>query len=224
MVEQIKKYKKRIYVLSAILVAGVPFLIHCLFKLHIGNDFLIAEWSAGDILLYYGTMLLGVVTIYLAYVAVKQTQIANDTNNRLLKINEMERKVFLKLNLCECEIKNENNIKFVSIYLENMTNNVIIDCDIKSSDKLLVDTNWSFDQESKNGIVVTKFESITGNGLIEEDKKLKYTLAVKKYKSPFLLISFKTISKSIYGLETIQYYNIIFINESFLGYKTLVEE
>lgn len=224
MIELMKKYKKKIYILIAILVLGVPCLIHCLFKLHSECGFLIAEWSAGDILSYYGTMLLGLITIYLAYVAVKQTQVANDINNRLLKIDEMERKAFLKLNLYESEIEDRDNIKFISVCFENLTDNLIIDFDIESSKKLLLKTNWVFDQESKNGIVVTEFESITGQGLIEEDKKLKYTFAIKKYTCPFLLISFKTVSKSIYGLETTQDYNIILTNKAFSGYKTLVEE
>lgn len=82
MLELIKKYKKRVCILITIFAFGVPFLIHCLFKVPAIYDFFVAEWSAGDLLSYYGTMILGLITIYLAYVAVKQTQAANDTNNR----------------------------------------------------------------------------------------------------------------------------------------------
>lgn len=224
MFEIIKKYKKRICILITIFVLGVPFLIHCLFKLHSRYDFFVAEWSAGDILSYCGTMLLGLVTIYLAYVAVKQTQAANDTNDRLLKIEEMERKAFVKLNLDESKIEERDDIKFVKVCFENLTNNLIVDFDIENSRALLFKTNWVFDQESEKGIIVTRFESITGDGMIEDDKKLFYSFAVRKYECPFLIISFKSISKSLYGLVTIQDYNITLVGTNFSGYKTLVEE
>lgn len=219
-----KKKIRRWGIVLLILIIGVPFGIHCLFKLNCGCDFLIAEWSAGDILSYYGTVILGGITVYLSYIALEQNQAANDINNRLLKIDEMERKAVLKLNLSESEITDEGNIKFVSICFENMTNNVIVDLNIEKSEKLLLKSNWVFNQENENGIIVTKFESISGQGLIEEEKKLRYTFTIKNYDCKFLLLSFKTVSKSIYGLETTQNYNIILTDSIFNGYKTLVEE
>lgn len=212
-----KRNRKTNYLLIIIFVFGVPFVIHCLFKLQSSCDFFVAEWSAGDILSYYGTVTLGLITIYLACVA-------NNTNKRLLEIDEMERKAFLKLNLYESKIDIEDTIKFIEICFENTTDNLIVDFSIEGSEKLLLKTNWRHNQESENGIVVTKFESITGRGLIEEDKKLVYTLAVKKYNSPFLLISFRTVCKSVYGLVSTQVYNIVLTNDVFNGYKTVVED
>lgn len=84
--------------------------------------------------------------------------------------------------------------------------------------------SWVFDQESESGIVVTEFESICTHGWIREGKNLECTLAIKKYTCLSLLISFKTVSESIYGLETIQNYNIQLIDKEFYGYCTLVEE
>lgn len=65
---------------------------------------------------------------------------------------------------------------------------------------------------------------ITGEGLIQEDRTITYTFAVKKYENPFLLISFKSVSESIYGLVSTQNYNIMLMDNDFHGYKTSIEK
>lgn len=82
-------------------------------------------------------MLLGLITIYLAYIAVKQTQIANNTNNRLLKIEEIERKAFLKLDLNKSKIEDIDDVTFITVCFENIIDNLIIVFNIKNSKKLL---------------------------------------------------------------------------------------
>ena len=221
----IKWIKKKIsYILCISLVLGIHFIIHCLFKVHIKCDFFRAEWSAGEVLSYYGTILLGWITVYLAYVAVKQTEVANDMNKRLLKMSEMERKAILKINFHESKVTEEENIKYVTICFENITSNKVVECNAEGSNKLLVESNWELNKDNEGGVIVTEFDLISGNGLIEENKRMEFTFEVKKYSSPFLFLSFKTVSKTIYDLETVQYYNVILIKNTFMGYTTLMAE
>mgnify|MGYP004460842017 FL=1 len=52
MLEWIKKHKVFMCICFVFIVIGVPFIIHCLFKLHPTEkySFFIAEWSAGELL------------------------------------------------------------------------------------------------------------------------------------------------------------------------------
>lgn len=56
MLEWIKRHKVFVIICFVIIVIGVPFAIHCLFKIHPTEDydFFVSEWSAGELLQYYG--------------------------------------------------------------------------------------------------------------------------------------------------------------------------
>ena len=46
-------------------IFGVPLIIHILFKLHPNIDFFVAEWTAGELLSYYGSILAFLGTVIL---------------------------------------------------------------------------------------------------------------------------------------------------------------
>ena len=54
MLEWIKRHKVFVIICFVIIVIGVPFAIHCLFKIHPTEDydFFVAEWSAGELLFW----------------------------------------------------------------------------------------------------------------------------------------------------------------------------
>ena len=52
-----KKHKKLIAFITFMIIFGIPFIIHVLFKLHSNIDFFVAEWTAGELLSYYGSIL-----------------------------------------------------------------------------------------------------------------------------------------------------------------------
>lgn len=55
-------------------VIVVPALINWVFKLHTPYNFLVAEWSAGDVLSFYGAMLASVATIVGVYLSIDYAQ------------------------------------------------------------------------------------------------------------------------------------------------------
>ena len=57
MKERIKKHKYSIVAVIVFLVIIIPLAIHCLFKIHPSMPFFAAEWDAGDLLQFYGTLL-----------------------------------------------------------------------------------------------------------------------------------------------------------------------
>ncbi len=80
-----------------VLVFTIPLVVvHILFKTTAIHNWFVAEWSAGEILAYVagfeallGTIILGLVSVY-------QNDKANETNDRLMKMQEEQRRFQIK--------------------------------------------------------------------------------------------------------------------------------
>ncbi len=76
-------------ILLIIAVIFLPVLsIHFLFKFHSNCYWIESEWSAGEILSYFGDVLSFIGTISLGAIAVAQTEKANALNGELLKLEK----------------------------------------------------------------------------------------------------------------------------------------
>ena len=77
--------KTILYILGTLILFVLPLLIvHLLFKWNSGIDFFVAEWSAGDVLAYIGTMLTFIGTIALSYMALKASNKANELSQKVI--------------------------------------------------------------------------------------------------------------------------------------------
>lgn len=70
-----KNHKKLIAFTIFMVIFGVPLIIHILFKLHPNVDFFVAEWTAGELLSYYGSILAFLGTVILGALSLYQNQI-----------------------------------------------------------------------------------------------------------------------------------------------------
>lgn len=83
-----KKHKKAI-ILCAILTLFVPLiLVHLLFKWHSKVEFWAAEWSAGELLEYIGTMLTFLGTMVLSYLALRASLKANELSKKVIDLEQ----------------------------------------------------------------------------------------------------------------------------------------
>jgi len=86
--EVLKKYKKTI-ILTSLICFIIPLLvIHCLFKWYSGIEFLVAEWTAGELLGYVGTILSFVGTVILGILALQASQKANKLSEKVIDIEK----------------------------------------------------------------------------------------------------------------------------------------
>lgn len=117
MLEMIKKHKVLICIAVILLIAGVPLLIHLLFKIDINILFFQAEWTAGEILQYYASILTLVPTTILSMAALNYTISSKiDDDKWKKKINagiicNEKIKVYFsdaKLRMCNISIEFEN--------------------------------------------------------------------------------------------------------------------
>lgn len=115
-----KWYKKRwIWLLAVggflLLFFGIPLIINwCYTKVkHFPTD-----WSGGDALQFYGTVLSFIGTVMLSILALRQNNKANDISERMLKIEETKEKPYLSL----CGLNNEgqkiDNYRYIIFFVE----------------------------------------------------------------------------------------------------------
>lgn len=82
-----KKYKT-VIIVWLILLAIIPLIVHLLFKWYCGIDFLVAEWSAGELLGYIGTMLTLIGTMILSLLALQASKKANDLSEKVIQMEQ----------------------------------------------------------------------------------------------------------------------------------------
>lgn len=85
-----KKHKTKIIVWSMIGIFCPLIIVHLLFKWKTGVDFFEAEWSAGELLEYIGTILTFISTIILSVLALHSSNKANKLSEKVIE-NEQDR-------------------------------------------------------------------------------------------------------------------------------------
>ncbi len=83
-----KKHKVKI-IIWTLIVAFVPLItVHLMFKWYSGIDFFVAEWSAGELLGYIGTMLTFAGTIIFSILALQASNKANALSKKVIEIEQ----------------------------------------------------------------------------------------------------------------------------------------
>lgn len=81
-----KKYYKKILAFVILTVLVIPTIIHIAFKISPSIDFMKAEWTAGDILSFYGGLIASVFTVIGVYLSIQYSRenYSEDVKNRVL--------------------------------------------------------------------------------------------------------------------------------------------
>lgn len=110
-------------IIFALLVLVVPILINESYK---SNSGYITLWGANELLLYFGSVISAMGTIFIGIIAFLQNNRANDINDRLLKLQEVNSTPFLHLDISWCKITSFKDREIdILIGLRNETNSVI---------------------------------------------------------------------------------------------------
>lgn len=122
-----QKIKEIIIGCLLILLIGVPFIVHCLYKIKSSNVFWIAEWSAGEFLAYYGSVLSFIATIMLSTLALWQNEIIRKESNRhTALLEEMEQNKYSPYFVIT-NIGEKNGHSNIIINISNITDNIALD-------------------------------------------------------------------------------------------------
>lgn len=82
MFDWIKKHKIFVFIIAITVTLGVPVIIHIVFKIDSGISFLEAEWEAGDVLAYYGSILSFIGTVVLGALALYQNKLIKEESEK----------------------------------------------------------------------------------------------------------------------------------------------
>lgn len=124
MFEWMKKHKKLIAFITFMIIFGIPFIIHILFKLRSNIDFFVAEWSAGELLSYYGSILAFLGTVILGALSLYQNQIIKrESDKRTELLEQRERESNMPRFRLNHMISQGNNSK-LKFSIENISPNV----------------------------------------------------------------------------------------------------
>lgn len=127
-----KKTIKNIVILLILGIVGIPVVIHILFKINLNVDWIQAEWTAGESLLYYGSVLSFIGTFLLSMLALWQNhiiKIENDKHTHYLEQLEMKRYTPL---FSANKTMSEKCNKKLNIDIFNITGNIAYNVEILS--------------------------------------------------------------------------------------------
>lgn len=82
----LKKYWRALLIFFVVAIIIIPFLIHICFKINMPIKFFQAEWSAGDVLAFYGVLVGAVATVWGVYLSIQysRSNYQEDVKNRVL--------------------------------------------------------------------------------------------------------------------------------------------
>lgn len=124
MLEKLKKYEKVIIILLILGITGVPIVIHLLFKIDFSIKWIQAEWSAGEILVYYGSVLSFLGTVLLSSLALWQNhEIKVESDKHTQYLEQLEERKNSPRFSANKSISEKNN-KNLEIFIENISENV----------------------------------------------------------------------------------------------------
>lgn len=127
MFDWMKKHKKLIALIIFMIIFGVPFIIHILFKLHPNNDFFVAEWSAGELLSYYGSILAFWGTVILGALSLYQNHLIKQESDKRTELLEQREHESNMPRFRLRHVGSQGNIQKMQLEIENISENIAND-------------------------------------------------------------------------------------------------
>lgn len=225
-----KKDKKKdekyciLIIICFLLILG-PFLIRGWILLPVldlgGVEKLNPNINEADMLSYWGTALSCIGTSLLAYVTIRQSDRANEINDRLLSLQEREGKeAYVDLNQDDVVFKEENGYRFVELKFHNITKVPISSIDIEGCDRRIIEfTEKNYHINSKGTAVFISEYCSVSDDMNYNPILSGYRLYLPNYEETFRILSFKVTTKSLYGVSTIQYFNVLMMKSHTIDHR-----
>lgn len=178
MFDWIKRNRNKIIIVVTIALMGVPFLIHCLFKIDGGDSFWSAEWTSGDVLSFYGSVLSFCATVILSILALWQNEIIREESNKHTQLlEEMEKSKSCPFFTANC-LSEKISHSDISIEIKNITENIAQNIEIEelnSTFNRLEKFHMTYSILAPNASLVVEL----GNGFLDEIKLLQFSIRCK---------------------------------------------
>lgn len=208
----IRMVKKYWWLLAFVVLVIIPLMMNFLFKSPAPVEWMEYEEKAGDMLVYYSSILTMMGSIFLGIVAYEQ-------NKRLLKLESDSKKVILKV--CEekssVEINGDNFV--LKLVFENFNKIPIGNIKIHPSNRKLMPAKFEEnDPESKYVFITGVAPDIRPESSYEDFNTFEFDLS--KYKGKFKVLSFETECDSMFDEKSRQVFNVLVVHKKVSDYMT----
>ena len=135
--EKVKKYKFIAVFTIVFAIIVIPIIIHFIFKINLNIELLVAEWSAGEFLEYYGNTLSFIGTIILSILALWQNheiKVESEKHNQMLEKMQKIRNTPRFVGEKRASNKDNRNLEII---LKNATDNLAYE--VKAYDFTMLD-------------------------------------------------------------------------------------
>lgn len=202
----IKRHRFMLFLLSLFLLLCVPLIIHIIFKIPSEHSFITPEWSAGELLSYYGAILAFLGTVFLGALALYQNDLFKKQNDKIMQLQNVPYFSYVDLEFTGQVVKSTNDhncppgfylieraankFLFCSFDANNMSNYPI--CFIKA-------TLQGFDSLSNRWISVTG-DPAPVSKTITIPPGQEHTVYIG-YSSPWAIFEIIGVSDQLCGIE-----------------------
>lgn len=206
------KLLKNVWIILLIsVIIFLPTGIKMMLKIPLLCNFLSYGYHVEKIIDIYVPILSAIGTLFLGYVACRQNEVTNMQNERLIKLEEISRKVYIELNKEQSKFVRTEDGYECDIYGKNISRVPITDVKCEPLDEL----------NNKNSSHV---KTMTTGYLAEWDENTMKLHFVDLFieEQPFVFC-FKLSLTGLYGYKTVQVFNIV-VNEDMICKIYMSEE
>lgn len=204
--------KKYWYFLVFVVLVAVPLMMNLIFKKPAVYEWMEYEENAGDMLVYYSSVLTMIGSMFLGIVAYEQ-------NKRLLKLESDNKKVFLKV----CKEKSSVEIKgdsfILKLVFENLNKIPISNIKIETSKQKLIKNAFKENDPDSSFVFITEATPDVQKGFSYENFNT-FEFDLSKYKGKFKILSFEVECDSLFNEKSRQAFNIYIVHENVNDYRT----
>lgn len=161
-----KKYWKQGIIFFVVFIVAIPAVINWLFKQHTSIDFFVAEWEAGDVLGFYGTIVASIATILGVYLSIKyaQSNYQEDARNRIRPYFALT-KLRTKIGFDSNSWKNNENVygeyRLDRIYIVISEDTVTYTNTLDDRQRQLIATGGGISSVSSDGYILKECDYIS---------------------------------------------------------------
>lgn len=205
--EWIYRHKVASMVIVLLIILGVPFLIHVLFKIKAPISFMEHEWSAGELLDYYGSVLAFAGTVIFSALALWQNQIIKEESDRH---TEMLKKMEIQKHMpffCLDDMYSSGDNQNMAIRLHNKSDNFADEINVENFEVLDSERKVVNVSQSAN---VEKLSLIGGDSMLIRFKNSRFN-----GENRVIRIKFNCIDK----FNEIHYYEACSLKENINRFK-----
>ena len=204
--------KKYWHLLAIVVLIIIPLMMNFLFKKPAPVEWMEYEEKAGDMLVYYSSVLTMMGSVFLGIVAYEQ-------NKRLLKLESDSKKVLLKVCKKKSSVKINGDRFILKLVFENLNKIPISNIKIEPSKQKLIKNAFKENDPDSSFVFISEVTSDIRQEFSYKDFNT-FEFDLSKYKGKFKVLSFEVECDSLFNEKSRQAFNVFIVHKKIIDYRT----